>query len=107
MKFVTGKQRSWRRLTVVSEADVLICIETLNFKMMQSLWGKKISDLAQSGFYWNLERLMLQSGAQMVAMPRFYPSSKICRYARSQRFSVAERQIVDLPWLRYAQRPGL
>jgi putative transposase len=56
----------------------LICLEDLNIKGMQRLWGRKISDLSHSSF---VNLLKQQSGKYDVIIseiPRFYPSSKTC-----------------------------
>lgn len=55
-----------------------ICIEDLNLKAMQKLWGRKISDLGFSDFVKILEYQASKTGSQIVKIPRFYPSSKTC-----------------------------
>lgn len=55
-----------------------ICIEDLNMKAMQKLWGRKISDLGFSNFVKILEYRTSKTGSQVVKIPRFYPSSKTC-----------------------------
>lgn len=55
-----------------------ICIEDLNMKAMQKLWGRKISDLGFSDFVKTLEYQTSKTGSQVVKIPRFYPSSKTC-----------------------------
>jgi putative transposase len=57
----------------------VICIEDLNIKGMQKLWGKKISDLSHSEFVKTLEYTATKTGATVIKIPRFYPSSKTCR----------------------------
>jgi len=62
---------------LTTEYDVL-CFETLNLKGMQSLWGKKVNDLA---FYSFLEKIKYQAatkGKKVIFINRFYPSSKTC-----------------------------
>ena len=55
-----------------------ICIEDLNMKAMQMLWGRKISDLGFSDFVDILEYQCSKTGSVVVKIPRFYPSSKTC-----------------------------
>ncbi len=56
----------------------LICIEDLNIKAMQKLWGKKISDLSQGSFVDILKYQCSKTGSKVIEIPRFYPSRKTC-----------------------------
>ena len=56
----------------------VICIEDLNIKAMQRLWGKKISDLSHSGFIKILKYAASITGTEVVEISRWYPSSKTC-----------------------------
>ena len=56
----------------------VICIEDLNIKAMQRLWGRKISDLSHSQFVNILKAQAVKYGTAIVDIPRFYPSSKTC-----------------------------
>jgi putative transposase len=56
----------------------IICLETLNMKGMQRLWGKKINDLGFSNFLRHLEYQCHKTGAKIIYIDRFYPSSKEC-----------------------------
>jgi len=60
-----------------SEYDV-ICLEDLNIKAMQRIWGKKISDLSHSSFVNILKQQAAKSVVSVVEIPRFFPSSKTC-----------------------------
>lgn len=62
----------------LSEEYAVICIEDLNIKAMQRLWGKKISDLSHSSFVNILKYQCSKVGAQVVEIPRFYPSTRTC-----------------------------
>jgi putative transposase len=55
-----------------------ICLEDLNIKAMQKLWGKKISDLSHSSFVNILKYQCAKVGSKVVEIDRFYPSSKTC-----------------------------
>ena len=57
-----------------------ICIEDLNMKAMQKLWGRKISDLGFSEFVNVLEYQCSKTGSIVVKISRFYPSSKTCSH---------------------------
>ncbi len=62
---------------LTNKFDVL-CLETLNLKGMQRLWGRKISDLAFGEFLQILEWIAKKKGRQVVYIDRWYPSSKTC-----------------------------
>lgn len=62
----------------LAEEYATICIEDLNIKAMQRLWGKKISDLSHAGFVEILKYQCSKVGSQVIEIPRFYPSSKEC-----------------------------
>ena len=55
-----------------------VCVEDLNIKAMQRLWGKKISDMGHAQFLNILSWVMRKHGASVVKIDRFYPSSKTC-----------------------------
>jgi putative transposase len=56
----------------------IICLEDLNIKAMQRMWGKKISDLSHSSFVNILKSKAIEYDVKIVEIPRFYPSSKTC-----------------------------
>jgi len=56
----------------------LICLEDLNIKAMQMMWGKKISDLSHSSFVNILKQQAVRHDVIVSEIPRFYPSSKTC-----------------------------
>lgn len=62
----------------ICEEYAAICIENLNIKAMQQLWGRKISDLGHSQFVNILKYQSGKFGSTVVEIPRFYPSSKTC-----------------------------
>ena len=55
-----------------------ICIEDLNLKGMQRLWGRKGSDLAFAEFVQILEYVAFTTGVEVLKVDRWYPSSKLC-----------------------------
>ena len=64
-------------LSLVRSYDIL-CVEDLNIKAMQRLWGRKISDLGFADFLRKLEYLCFREGKQLLKIDRWYPSSKTC-----------------------------
>ena len=62
---------------LTKEYDI-ICLEDLNIKSMQKLWGKKIGDLGHSGFVDILKYESNKNSCVVIEIPRFYPSSKEC-----------------------------
>lgn len=77
---ISNKRNDWQWKTahsLVSKYDV-ICVEDLNMKAMQKLWGRKIGDLALTDFYQKLEYLCIIENKKFVKIDRFYASSKIC-----------------------------
>jgi len=62
---------------LVTNYDFLF-FEDLNIAGMKRLWGKKISDLGFSSFMEKIRYLSSQTGAKVVTIDRFYPSSKTC-----------------------------
>ena len=55
-----------------------ICIEDLNMKAMQRLWGRKISDLAFSDFVKILKHQATKFNVAVVEVDRYFASSQIC-----------------------------
>lgn len=62
----------------ICENYATICIEDLNIKAMQRIWGRKISDLGHSQFVNILKYQGNKLGSTVVEIPRFYPSTKTC-----------------------------
>ena len=59
----------------------LICLEDLNLKAMQKRFGRKISDLGFADFVNKLKYMAYMAymtGASIVEIDRFYPSSQLC-----------------------------
>lgn len=56
----------------------VICLETLNLKGMQKLWGRKISDLGFYSFVRILKYEAFKNGVTIIEIPKYYPSSQIC-----------------------------
>lgn len=60
------------------EEYTIICIEDLNIKAMQKIWGRRVSDLGHGQFVNILKYQRRKTGTIVVEIPRFYPSSKTC-----------------------------
>ena len=56
----------------------LICLEDLSLKAMQKRFGRKISDLGFADFVNKLKYMAYMTGASIVEIDRFYPSSQLC-----------------------------
>ena len=71
----------------------LICLETLNLDAMKRLWGRKVSDLGFAEFASILCRVAEKTGARVVQIDRWEPTSKKCaNCGQRQALSLAERQ---------------
>jgi len=55
-----------------------ICIEELNLKGMQKLYGRKIADLGFSEFVKILDYKAFRTGSRVLKVDRFYASSQTC-----------------------------
>lgn len=64
-------------IRIVSDYDV-ICMETLNMKAMQKVWGRKINDLSFTSFVSKLSWLCAKYGKKFVQIDRWEASSKTC-----------------------------
>lgn len=62
---------------IVSDYDV-ICLETLDMKAMQRVWGRKISDLSFASFVSKLSCLCVKHEKKLVRISRWEASSKAC-----------------------------
>ena len=56
----------------------LICLETLNLDGMKRLWGRKVSDLGFAEFAGILHQVAAKTGAEIVQVDRWLPTSKAC-----------------------------
>jgi len=62
----------------ICEKYATICIENLNLKGMQRLYGRKINDLGFYQFVQILEHVASKCGCEVKKADRFYASSQIC-----------------------------
>ena len=78
-QYVRNRRKDWfYKLAADIASDV--CIEDLNIKAMQQLWGRKISDYAFTEFVSILQNQLSKTGGQLHKVDRFYPSSKTCSH---------------------------
>ena len=79
-KAIANRRRDWffKLADKLTKEYAAVCIEDLNIKAMQRLWGRKISDYAFSEFVSILEWEALKNGCTIVKVDRWLPSSKAC-----------------------------
>lgn len=78
-----ANQRSdfhWKTAQQIVGEYALVALEDLNLKDMQKRFGRKISDLAFADFVQKLKYLASRTGASVVEVDKFYPSSQLCSH---------------------------
>ena len=70
-----------------------ICIEDLNVKAMQRLYGRKIGDLAFSEFVNILKYEAIKFGTEIIEVNRYFASSQICHCCDYQNAEVKDLRI--------------
>lgn len=77
---VVNKRRDWffKLAHDLTDKYDQLFFEDLSMKGMQSLWGRKIGDLARSEFMSILTYVASTKGKVVHLISRFYPSSKTC-----------------------------
>ena len=70
-----------------------ICIEDLNMRAMQRMWGKKISDLAFSEFVKILKHQATKFNVAIIEIDRFFASSQICSHCGEKNPEVKDLKI--------------
>ena len=70
-----------------------ICIEDLNIKAMQRLYGRKIGDLAFSEFVNILKYEASKFGTEVIEVNRYFASSQICHCCGSRNAEVKDLSI--------------
>lgn len=79
------------KLVKESQFDVF-CLEDLNLKGMQKLWGRKASDLSYYTFQQMLNYKCIKYGKKVIKIGRFEPSTQICSCCgHRQKLSLDER----------------
>ena len=77
---VVNKRRDWFFKLAHELTDTFdhLFFEDLNMKGMQSLWGRKVGDLARSECMGILKHVANKKGKVVFCIDRWYPSSKTC-----------------------------
>ena len=86
LRHITNKREDWQWKTarmLVWRYDI-ICLETLNIEAMKRLWGRKVSDMAFSGFVDKLKYLCAKTGRLLVFADRWSPTSQRCSECGAQ-----------------------
>lgn len=72
------KEFHWKlALQLVTDYDT-ICLETLNMRAMQRMWGRKVSDLGFSDFVNILSKQCTKYGKNLVQINQWDATSKTC-----------------------------
>lgn len=72
----------WKLANEIVREYAIICIEDLNIKGMQKLYGRKINDLGYSRFIKILKYKAEQEGSIVIEVNRYFASSQICSYCK-------------------------
>jgi len=72
------KDYHFKLATLLTGTYAVICVEDLNLRAMQQLWGRKIGDLGHGQFLGILAHQSAKVGAMLLRIPRFEPTSKTC-----------------------------
>ena len=80
LRHITNKREDWQWKTarMLAWRYDTICLEDLNLEGMKRLWGRKVSDLAFSGFVEKLKYLCMKMGKTLVFVDRWCPTSQKC-----------------------------
>lgn len=70
----------WKMAQRIVGQYALVALENLNLKAMQKRFGRKISDLGFADFVQKLKYLASRTGAKVVEVDKFYPSSQLCSH---------------------------
>ena len=68
----------WKLAHQLTDEYDEIRLEDLNLKGMQSLWGRKVNDLAFADFVQTLVYIASKKGVKITFIDRWYPSSRTC-----------------------------
>lgn len=76
---IADRRKDWfyKLADRLTKEYAIICIEDLNIKAMQKLWGRKISDYAFAEFVSILEWEALKNGCSVIKVDRWLPSKVI------------------------------
>ena len=92
----TANQRNdfhWKLANKLCGKYAVICMEDLNLKGMQKLYGRKISDLGFAEFLQKLEYVAYKAGTTIIKVDRFFPSSQLCSCCGKQNHQMKDLRI--------------
>ena len=92
----TANQRNdfhWKLANKLCGEYAVICMEDLNLKGMQNLYGRKISDLGFAEFLQKLEYVAHRTGTTIIKVDRFFPSSQLCSCCGQQNHQMKDLRI--------------
>ena len=77
---VANQRKDWlNKLALeLASGNATICIEDLNIRAWQRMWGRKVSDYGISACIRSLENACAKTGSTLVKIGRWKPSSKTC-----------------------------
>ena len=83
----------WKLANKLCGKYAIICMEDLNLKGMQKLYGRKISDLGFAEFLQKLEYVAHKAGTTIIKVDRFFPSSQLCSCCGQQNHHMKDLRI--------------
>lgn len=83
----------WKLANKLCGKYAIICMEDLNLKGMQKLYGRKISDLGFAEFLQKLEYVAHKTGTTIIKVDRFFPSSQLCSCCGQQNHHMKDLRI--------------
>ncbi|MCQ2373513.1 MAG: transposase [Phascolarctobacterium sp.] len=94
-KKVTNQRSNfhWQLANILVGQYADICIEDLNLKGIQKLYGRKITDLGFSEFVKILEYKASHTGARVLKVDRFYASSQTCSCCGAINFATKDLRV--------------
>jgi len=84
----------WKLAHQLCQKYDTLCIEDLNITGMKRFWGRKLSDLAFTGFVSKLEQVAAKYGCEVRKVDRYYASSKTCGHCGyvNKELTIRDRQ---------------
>ena len=87
------KEFHWKLANKLVKRYAVICIEDLNLKGMQKLYGKKIGDLGFAEFVNVLEYKAERAGTRLVKVDRYFASSQTCSHCGHKEAGVKDLRV--------------
>lgn len=83
----------WKLAQKLCGKYATICLEDLNLKGMQKLYGRKISDLGFAEFLNKLAYTASKTGTTIIKINRYFPSSQLCSCCGKQNHDLKNLRI--------------